>query len=90
MRFLATVSVALLAASAAWADAKQAQSCAGGLAPESKLIYDSSAAEVSAGGDIKSVLESKTRALVIGGQIARSNARPNAEAAGACLKLLKS
>lgn len=90
MRVVAIVVFTLLNAVSAFADTKQAQSCASALAPESKLIYDASAADVTAGGDIKSIVEAKTRALVIGGQLARSNARPSAEAAGACLKLLKS
>lgn len=79
----------LLFTTPVWADPKKAQSCAGSLQPESKLIFEQSAADVSAGGDIKSILASKTRALVIGGKVTRSTARPSAEAAGECLKLLK-
>lgn len=90
MRICAALLFSVLAAGHAWADAKQAQSCAASLSPESKTIYEASSADVSAGGDIKSVLESKTRSLVIDGKVARSNARPSAEAAGACLKFLKS
>lgn len=82
--------LSLLAVSPAFADAKQAQSCAGALAPEPKTIYEASAADVKAGGDVKSVLESKTRSLVMGGKVARSSARSSAEAAGACLKMLNS
>lgn len=89
MRLTFAFALSLLATSA-WADVKQAQSCAGNLTPESKMIYDASAPDVSAGGEIKSIVESKTRSLVMGGKIARANARPSAEAAGACLKMLKS
>ena len=90
MRLQTAVLFTILTTGTAWADAKQAQSCAASLSSESKTIYDASSADVSAGGDIKSVLESKTRSLVIDGKVARSNARPSAEAAGACLKFLKS
>ena len=90
MRRFAIVTFTILASSAAWADAKQAQSCAGGLSGEPKTIYEASAADVNAGGDVKSVLESKTRSLVMDGKVARSSARASAEAAGQCLKMLKS
>ena len=75
MRSIVVLSFALLAASSAFAATKTAQSCA---------------ADVNAGGDVKSVLESKTRSLVMDGKVARSSARTSAEAAGNCLKMLKS
>lgn len=90
MRSIVVLSFALLAASSAFADTKKAQSCAGSLSPESKTIFEASAADVNAGGDVKSVLESKTRSLVMDGKVARSSARTSAEAAGNCLKMLKS
>ena len=90
MRLAVVTAVGLVLASAAFADTKQAQSCANALQPESKLIYDQSAAAVAAGGDIKATLETQTRALVMGGKVSRSSARGSAEAAGACLKMLKS
>ena len=90
MRRLAIVSFSILVSTTAWADAQKAQSCAGGLAAESKIIYEASVADVKAGNDIKSVLEAKTRSLVIDGKVTRSSARESAEAAGACLKILKS
>jgi hypothetical protein len=90
MRLPSLVISTLLIASPVWADAKKAQSCAGALQPDSKIIFDESAPDVKAGGDIKLIVETKTRALVIGGKLARSSARPAAEAAGECLKMLKS
>lgn len=90
MRRVGFVIASFLFVSPALADAKQAQSCAGALAPESKTIYEASVADVKAGSDIKSVLESTTRSLVMGGKVARSSARSSAEAAGACLKMLNS
>jgi hypothetical protein len=35
---------------------------------------------------MQELVRSKTRSLVIGGKVSRSNARPMAEAAGTCLK----
>jgi len=90
MRLVAATIVSLLGMSAAIADQKQAQSCVAQLSTESKLIFEQSAPDVTGGADIKSTLESKTRALVMAGKVARSDARPSAEAAGNCLKLLKS
>ena len=90
MRLAACVVFSVIGATAAFADTKKAQSCAADLSADSKLIYDQSAQDVAGGADVKSTLESKTRALVMGGKVARSNARPSAEAAGNCLKLLKS
>ena len=90
MRLVAATIVSLLSMSAAIADQKQTQSCVAQLSPESKLIFEQSAPDVTGGADIKSTLESKTRTLVMAGKLARSDARPSAEAAGNCLKLLKS
>lgn len=90
MRICSAILLGLLSVTTASADQKQAQSCAGGLQGESKVIYDASSAAVAAGGDVKQTLESKTRSLVMDGKVARSSARTSAEAAGACLKMLKS
>lgn len=90
MRLSIIILLGVLAVSSARADTKQAQSCASALATESRTIYEASAADVVAGGDIKATLESKTRSLVMDGKVARSSARGSAEAAGACLKMLKS
>lgn len=90
MRIATAILFGLFSVSAASADQKQAQSCAGGLQGEPKIIYDASAPAVAAGGDVKATLESKTRSLVMDGKVARSSARTSAEAAGTCLKMLKS
>jgi hypothetical protein len=91
MRLRAAFVVGMvLCVSSAHADPKKAQACASTLAPESKAIYDVSAADVAAGAEIKATLEAKTRALVMDGKVVRSSARSSAEAAGTCLKILKS
>ena len=63
-----------------------ADACAAKLSPDAKQIYAASIGSVAPGVDMKEVVRSKTRALVIGGKLSRDAARPAAEAAGACLK----
>ena len=63
-----------------------ADACAAKLSPDAKQIYAASIGSVAPGIDMKEVVRSKTRALVIGGKLSRDAARPAAEAAGACLK----
>ena len=54
MRLVAATIVSLLSMSAAIADQKQTQSCVAQLSPESKLIFEHSALDVTRGADIKS------------------------------------
>jgi len=62
-----------------------ADSCAAKLSAESKLIYAASIGSVGPGADLKEVVRSKTRSLVMQGKIARGGAQSAAQAAGACL-----
>lgn len=89
MRFIpmiAAAAVLSLTAVPSFANRASADACAAKLPPEAKQIYAASIGSVAPGADMKEVVRSKTRALVIGGKISRSAARPAAEAAGACLK----
>lgn len=81
---------ATLVASSALADQQQAQECAGGLSPESKTIYEDVAPQVTPDTNLRDVITSTTKSLVMSGKIARSSAKTSAEAAGACLEKLKS
>ncbi|MDP2411786.1 MAG: hypothetical protein Q8M26_16055 [Pseudolabrys sp.] len=82
---LAAVALGLFAgpslASRAAADA-----CAAKLPANSQMIYAATVADVAPGVDLKDVVRSKTRSLVISGKLSRGDAEPAAEAAGACLK----
>jgi hypothetical protein len=80
----------VLAASGAYADKQQGTACAGSLDAESKTIYDAVAPEVTASTNLRDVVTSSTRSLVMKGQVNRSTAKASAEAAGACLEKLKS
>lgn len=90
MRYVLTIVAAAafsLTAVPSYANRASADTCAAKLSPEAKQIYAASIGSVAPGGaDMKEVVRSKTRALVIGGKISRSAARPAAEAAGVCLK----
>ena len=79
-----------LVSTAALADQQKASECASGLNAESKVIYDDVAPQVSADTNLRDVVTSATKSLVMSGKVARSSARDSAEAAGACLEKLKS
>jgi hypothetical protein len=81
----AVVTITLLAAPAA-ANRAAADACAAKLPADAKLVYAAAIGSVAAGIDLRDMVRSKTRALVIGGKLSRGQARPAAEAAGACLK----
>jgi hypothetical protein len=89
MRYVLTIVAAAafsLTAVPSYANRASADACAAKLSPEAKQIYAASIGSVAPGADMQEVVRSKTRALVIGGKISRSAARPAAEAAGVCLK----
>jgi hypothetical protein len=89
MRYVLTIVAAAafsLTAVPSYANRASADACAAKLSPEAKQIYAASIGSVAPGADMKEIVRSKTRALVIGGKISRSAARPAAEAAGVCLK----
>lgn len=83
--FLALAALALAGAPAA-ADEAAATACAAGLPAPARAIYDAALPAARAGGDLKGAVTAAAKSLVMGGKLARSEARANAEAAGACLK----
>ena len=82
---LALILAASLLVSTAQADTKAAAACAEGLPSEAKVIYDDAAPASAKGGDIKALLTTRVRSLVIAGKVTRGTARSSAEAAGKCL-----
>jgi hypothetical protein len=81
-----TAAALSVSAAPSFANRASADACAAKLPPEAKQIYAASISSVAPGVDMKEVVRSKTRALVMGGKLSRDQARPAAEAAGACLK----
>lgn len=88
LRALPLLLVLALPASA-FADQAGATACAAGLSADGKLIYAKTAPEVTPTTDLKEAVTAVARSMVMGGQMSREVARPAAEAAGECLKMLK-
>jgi len=89
---LRTIALSLLVLAlpfAVQADQAAASACANQLSKDGRTIYDRTAPTVTAKTDIKDAVTSTTRPLVMNGTMSRDAARPAAEAAGECLKLLK-
>jgi hypothetical protein len=82
--FLAASSVILVAPASA--NRAAADACAAKLPANAKMIYAATITSVTPGANLQDVVRSKTRSLVMDGKISRGDARPAAEAAGACLK----
>jgi hypothetical protein len=86
---IAAAGVLLCAfAGPAFADAAGAASCAAGLNADAKTIYDATAPNVTAGADLRALITTQTKSLVMNGTIGRGGAKTAAEAAGACLAML--
>lgn len=89
MRYMLIVlSVSILSSFTApsFASKASADACAAKLSPAAKQIYAASIGSAAPGADMREIVRGKTRSLVIGGKLTRDQARPAAEAAGACLK----
>jgi hypothetical protein len=71
------------------ADQAAASACAARLSPEARTIYARVAPGVTPATDLREAVTSATRGLVMSGTMSRDAARPAAEAAGECLRLLK-
>lgn len=72
-----------------FANQKSADDCASKLPKDSAAIYSNTVAQISPGANIKDLVVEITRGLVMDGRLSRANARPAAEAAGNCLKLIR-
>jgi hypothetical protein len=64
-----------------------ATACADKLSPAAQKIYRAVRANSDPSSSLRDRVRTQTRALVIAGSLERSQAKPSAEAAGACLKL---
>jgi len=89
MKFAGVTAFAVLLSTAAHADQKAADACAAKLPKDSAAIYSATVAKLSPGADVRAIVKSVARGMVMSGSLSRDNARDVAEAAGACLKLLK-
>ncbi|WP_410824871.1 hypothetical protein, partial [Methylobacterium oryzisoli] len=62
--------------------------CAAGLPADSKMIYDAAIRNMKSLETLRDTVVAETRSLVEAGRIPEAEARPAAEKAGTCLRLL--
>jgi hypothetical protein len=74
---------------ASHADEAAGAACAKGLSPAALELYEAVKPEVTAKSDLRELLRSHLRPMVIAGKLTREEAQPLAEAAGACLQDLR-
>ena len=86
---LICASMLFVLPTAVLADQASAAVCSAGLSSDAKLIYDQTAPTVKPATTIKDALSAVVRPMVMNGSMTQAVARPAAEAAGECLKLLK-
>ena len=77
----AVVTAPLLAAPAA-ANRAAADACAAKLPSDAKLVYTAPIGSVAPGTDLRKMVRSKTRALVIGGKLSRGQGAPGGGSCG--------
>jgi hypothetical protein len=80
------VVAAVSCAGAARATQPAGDACAAQLTADGKAIYAATMAARPTTETLRATLEKEARSLVMGGRIARGNARDNAVAAGECAK----
>jgi hypothetical protein len=83
------LKVFVLLPTAAFADQQTAAACAGKLAPEAKLIYDTAAPSMKSDTVIRDALPPLVRPMVMAGKVSRDTARQSGQAAGLCLNELR-
>ena len=71
------------------ADQKSADACAAKLPKEPAAIYSEVVAQIAPGANVRDIVVSVTRGMVMAGRLSRASARPAAEAAGTCLELIR-
>jgi hypothetical protein len=85
--FIAAAAAALtLAATPSFAGRSEADACAARLPDNAKAVYAAAIDGVGPNVDLRELLRSRARGLVMAGKLSRSEARPAAEAAGECLR----
>jgi hypothetical protein len=83
--------VALLVTSpvTALADQKAADACATKLPKESAAIVSNTGAPIAPGVNVRDLVVSLMRGMVMAGRLSQANAGPAAKAAGSCLELIR-
>lgn len=86
---LVLATTAPLSSAAAAADQSATSTCTDSLTEAGKLMYRTTAPYVKPGSDIATLMRTFVTPLVMGGKLTREEAMDNANAVGACLRLLK-
>jgi hypothetical protein len=86
---VAAAGILAFTAVPSFANRAAADKCAARLSSDAKLVYTATVSSVKPGADLKDIVRSKTRGLVMAGQLNRGKARNAAMAAGNCLKLAR-
>ncbi len=87
---LLALILALAAPGSAFADAAAGKACASALSAEGQMMFEAAATKVKPDSNLRNVLISEVRGLVLAGKLSRDVAQKNAPAVGACLKKLQS
>lgn len=89
MKRRGAIAVFVFLPAAAFANQQAADSCAAKLPKNPAAIYSASVTQISPDSDIRAIVTNVTRGMVMNGDLSRGDAKPAAEAAGACLRLLR-
>ena len=89
LAFRAAIALSLITAFAtagAQADSTAMTACAAKLTPDAKVIFDKTLPQVTPSANLRDLLTSNTRSLVMAGTVKYASARASATAAGHCLQ----
>lgn len=89
MRILATSFCLVSMTLAAHADKAAADSCAGGLDPAAKAIYDTTIAAKPTPATARGLVVDEVKKQIAAGNLTMSQGRAAGQAAGTCLKMLE-
>ena len=87
---LLALILALAGPVSASAEAAAGKACALALSAEGRMMFEAAALKVKPDSNLRDVLMSEVRGLVMSGKLSRDLAQKNAPAVGACLKKLQS
>jgi azurin len=87
---LLALVLVLAAPGSASADTAAARACASTLSAEGRMMFEAAAAKVKPGSNLRDVMMSEVRGLVMSGKLSRDIAQKNGAAVGECLKKLQS
>ncbi len=85
----AAAAFCVVVSAAARADRAEGDKCAASLTPQARLIYDTALTRPIEGASLYDLLTERVRTLVLTGKVGLFDARPAAETAADCLRLVQ-